>query len=469
MTDAAIVANPPQTSRRDNAGGTIPAYEARLLADRVRQCVPLRHPAFGKLLQLLSIEASDDISTAAVTVGARSRLLINPAFVAQRCRTDAHLSMLVLHELYHVLLGHTRMVRRPTLAANWAFDCIVNAQLCRLHPELEYTSFFSAIAAPDGPWSLIGPPPGWPAKPRYARGALGSVHRRLYDDDGATTAELFALLDRVTIILSPEDLARLLGNHGDEAPGGAPLHADPELLAEARRIVARWPMIEQRGGTDDGSTPMQQHSALRRHRAARRAVQALLRAAAFGTAGGPWERRPALTGACTPLPQARDRRAQVQRSLGVDPLLWQGLLQHDGGRQAGQVTVYLDVSGSMNAWLPVLLDALTEACALVRWPLYGFSTEVHPVTCAELAAGRYRTTGGTDIACVARHLVETRTRRAVVITDGDVQAIPAPLLEPLRRSRPCVRVGLLDGCDGGFCADLGWPVTRIPSLDAPGG
>lgn len=141
---------------RDSA--SISAAEGRLLADRVRQCVPLRHPAFGKLLQLLSIEATDAVPTAAVTVGARSRLLINPAFVAERCRTDAHLSMLVMHELYHVLLGHTRMYRRPTLAANWAFDCIVNAQLCRLHPEVEFTSFFSASAAAEGPGACSARP-----------------------------------------------------------------------------------------------------------------------------------------------------------------------------------------------------------------------------------------------------------------------------------------------------------------------
>jgi hypothetical protein len=127
---------------------TIAALEGRLLADRVRQCVPLRHPAFGKLLQLLSIESTDAVPTAAVTVGARSRMLLNPAFVAERCRTDAHLSMLAMHEIYHLLLGHTRMYRRPTLAANWAFDCIINAQLCRLQPDVEFTSFFSAGAAP---------------------------------------------------------------------------------------------------------------------------------------------------------------------------------------------------------------------------------------------------------------------------------------------------------------------------------
>ena len=142
----------------------------RLLADRIRQCVPLRHPAFGKLLQLLSIEASREVPTAAVTVGARSAMLVNPDFVAERCRTDAHLAMLAMHELYHVLLGHTRMYARATPASNWAFDCIINAQLCRLHPGVEFTSFFSALAAAEGPWSQIEPQPRRPGAPRSDAG-----------------------------------------------------------------------------------------------------------------------------------------------------------------------------------------------------------------------------------------------------------------------------------------------------------
>lgn len=440
-------------------------FEHRVLADRVRQCVPLRHPAFGKLLHLLSIEISDAVPTAAVTVGARSRMLINPAFVATRCRTDEHLSMLVMHELYHVLLGHTRLVLRPTLAANWAFDCIINAQLCRLYPGVEFTSFFSACAAPEGPWSLIGPPPGWPSAPRYAAGALGDVHRRLYDDAGATTAELFGLLDRVVLTLSAEDADRLIGNHGDESVGGDPLHADPELMAEARRIVARWPMVERRGGTDDGGAPTWERSEHQRHRAARAAIRALLQAAAFGTHGGPLVRTDVETESFTAWPQASDRRAHLQRLMGADPLWWQGVVQQAGRQPAGQVAVYLDVSGSMAPWLPVLLDSLTEAAALLRWPLHGFSTEVHPVTRSELAGGRFRSTGGTHIACVAQHMLDTRINRAVVITDGDVQKVPTALVDRLRRARPRVRVGLLDGCDGSFCARLGWAVTSLPSLD----
>lgn len=462
-----VTAPPPKTTTFHNAAEVSPpALQSRLLAERVRQCVPLRHPAFGKLLQLLSIEASDAVPTAAVTVGTRSRLLLNPAFVAERCRTDAHLSMLVMHELYHVLLGHTRIYRRPTLAANWAFDCIINAQLCRLHPSVEFTSFFSGLAATNGPWSLIAPPAGWPTSPRYAAGALGDVHRQLYDDAGATTAELFALLDVVAVTLDIDGTDRLLGNHADEAEEVDPLYADPELMAEVRRIVARWPMIERRGGADDGGVATHERSDLRRHRAARHAISNLLRNTAFAADGGVPVHSMVETAALTPLPHATDRRAQLQRLMGSEPLLWHRSLLHAGLQPGGQVAVYLDVSGSVAPWLPVLLAALTDTAALVRWPIYGFSTEVYPITREELAAGRFRSTGGTHIACVAQHLVDTGLSRAVLITDGDVQEIPAVLVSRLRRARPRVRVGLLNGGDGRFCHRLGWPVTRLPALDS---
>ena len=436
----------------------------RLLADRVRQSVPLRHPAFGKLLQLLAIEVSREVPTAAVTLGTRSVMLVNPDFVAARCRTDAHLAMLVMHELYHVLLGHTRMYARSTPAANWAFDCIINAQLCLLHPSVEFTSFFSASAAAEGAWSLIAPPPGWPDKPRYAAGRLGDVHRRLYDDQGATTTELFALLDGIAIDLAV-DGHRLLGDHRAGSTTGDPLHADPDLHREVQRIVARWPMVERRGGTDDGGPLEWVQNPLRKHAAARQVTRALLARTANGADNGPWLPETVTVPSLTPLPQGGDRRAQLQRLMGATPLLWNGEAQHHALRQAGQVAVYLDVSGSMAAWLPVLLQAVNESAQLVRWPLYGFSTVVHPLTRRDLAAGRVRSDGGTDIACVAEHLLQQRIRRAVIVTDGEVQRLTEGQLRRLRDARPVVRVGLLDGCDGRFCAAPAWPVTRIPPLD----
>ena len=92
--------------------------QACALTVRIWNAFPVAQPAFAKLLGLLNIEVTQEVPTAAVTLGLDSRLLVNPDFVAAHCRTDAALVMLVLHELWHVALGHTRLYERLTPAQN---------------------------------------------------------------------------------------------------------------------------------------------------------------------------------------------------------------------------------------------------------------------------------------------------------------------------------------------------------------
>jgi hypothetical protein len=51
-----------------------------------------------------------------------------------------------------------------------------------------------------------------------------------------------------------------------------------------------------------------------------------------------------------------------------------------------------------------------------------FSTVVHPTTARDLAARKFVSTGGTDIDCVLRHVLDLparkRPRSVVVVTDG---------------------------------------------------
>ena len=112
------------------------------LTRRVLDAVPAGSYAMQALLSLARIEVSTDVPTAAVSCERRPALLINPDFVAAHCRTDEHLFMLVMHELYHVLLGHTRLYRVMTPAHNLAFDAVINAMLFARFPAVPYTSFF---------------------------------------------------------------------------------------------------------------------------------------------------------------------------------------------------------------------------------------------------------------------------------------------------------------------------------------
>jgi predicted metal-dependent peptidase len=86
------------------------------------------------------------------------------------------------------------------------------------------------------------------------------------------------------------------------------------------------------------------------------------------------------------------------------------------------VSVYLDVSGSMNEELKAIVALLHRFESHLRRPFYAFSDCVEPAT---FRHGRLvtKTTGGTTLACVIEHLRQTRPLKALIITDGFVESL----------------------------------------------
>ena len=99
------------------------------LTARVLNAIPAGAYEMNALLALLRVEETDTVPTASISCERRPVLRINPEFVRRHCRTDEHLFLLVMHELHHVLLGHTRLFRTPTRAHNLAFDALINSML----------------------------------------------------------------------------------------------------------------------------------------------------------------------------------------------------------------------------------------------------------------------------------------------------------------------------------------------------
>ena len=115
------------------------------LAMRILDAVPAASHEMTALLGLLRIEESRDVPTACISCERQPVLRVNPDFVQEHCRTNEHLFLLVMHELHHVLLGHTRLFPRPTPLHNLAFDAVINALLCARFPGRQHTSFFLCL------------------------------------------------------------------------------------------------------------------------------------------------------------------------------------------------------------------------------------------------------------------------------------------------------------------------------------
>ena len=135
------------------------------MADRLLDAFPSGSYATVGLLRVFDIVESRDVATACVECRVAPCIKVNPDFVAKHAKTPEHLLMLVLHEVHHVILGHTRMFEGPGRLMNFVFDVVINGMLCRAFNGEAYTSFFTSYYDEGNfPLCLLRPPPGWPGR-----------------------------------------------------------------------------------------------------------------------------------------------------------------------------------------------------------------------------------------------------------------------------------------------------------------
>ncbi len=441
------------------------------LLDRIWNAIPVTQQSFLKLLGLLEIEITTEIPTACVTTGTYSRLRINPEFVAKNCTTDDKLGMLVMHELFHVLLGHTRLFECISPAQNFAFDAVINSHLCLLFPDNPGISLFRRLyPADDFPFALLRPPDGWrtPAVKWRLSGEELNLHKALYTESSATYRELFDLLSRKLkngAFGNAQELKkimeRLLGNHGPQAESE---EVDPDFIREVREIVARWPMHERRSGRDQGGEAEGFGIEVRE---ARRQMVSSIRSALWplldreGGFSGAARMGSGVLETTLPYRSVMDRRAGVSEACGTEPLFYKALSRIPVIRHFEKAHVYLDVSGSMLDDLPLLYGALLPLRQWLYPKIHVFSTSVSDIGYGLLKNGKVISTYGTEIDCVTQHMLKENLRRALIITDGWVGVVPSAHANELGKRKVLINSLITEDGDPEFAARLNGTVHRL--------
>jgi hypothetical protein len=401
------------------------------LAARILDCFPGGSYSLSALLRVMDIVESEEVPTAAVECRVQPRLLVNPSFVARHAETPEKLLMLVMHELHHVLLGHTTLFPTVTAAQNLMFDAVINGLVCRMFPARHHTAFLTGYYDQAMfPHCLLRPPPGWPESPRNAAGidalpaarrSMGrQLHRALYSEGGATYAEIFELLPK----LLPHDGlgdVPLIGGHGaGGATAGGLETRSPVLFDIVREIVERWPQPPDPIRGRSLADVLKTSTVDPRPRPSNRALLRRLIAQVADRSPGGSARRIDQDATIVQQPLlSLDRRSAVLRALGRTPLLQAGPLPMRWAARSGhRVHVYLDVSGSMEGVLDALYGAILDCREHVHPRVHLFSTAIADVSLEEMRRGVRKTTGGTGIHCVARHMADNQIRRALLVTDG---------------------------------------------------
>ncbi len=429
------------------------------IAERILDSFPSGTYALSGLLRLLEVVESTEVPTAAVECRAAPRLLVNPEFVETWAATPEKLMMLVMHELHHVLLGHTRLFPCASLVDNFVFDAVINALLSRMFPAPEHTSLFTDYYyASSFPECLLRPPAGWNGKTvtivpegiaklgAKRGGVVADVYRGLYSEAGATYKEIFDVLRTEVDERRIEDVD-LLGDHSEGGAVDGMLEGSAPILLDAvREVVERWPQPPEPIQGRSLSEIMKQETVRAVRRPSNRTVLGkLLRriGGVTGSTGSVLGWRDDDIRVDSPIPVA-ERRGIVLRSLGLEPIFYQGFVRVPRRVRSGEkVHVYLDVSGSISELKGALYGAVLDTSAFVHPVVHLFSTEVADVTLGELRRGICKTTGGTHIDCVAKHIADHRIRRACLITDGFVGRPSGRRRDTLSRIR--LGVALIDG------------------------
>jgi hypothetical protein len=377
------------------------------------------------------------------------------------------------------------------MAHNIAFDAIINAGLSKQFAGPEYRGFFESLNPADSfPGCLLRPPVGWPENPAYPDcGPSGTrkVLERLYPRNTKTriAAPLYEEILRLIKQDIQDKIARgelvptpvLLGDHDSEDAQGSVLD-DPFMGDVMRRVVGSWPAppfaTRKRG---DSSVFTDWFSVVGPStEQARRAFSRVLQRA-LGPRAGRHRRKarvfiPGMSG-MNVVPNARDRLITARKLLGTQGVLYAqpGNVRARAPEKPAKSHVYLDVSGSMSQLLPHLLGLLVPYAVKQQADVFQFSNKVEPMPAAALKRGQIRSTMGTDINCVLKHLLEqTRppVRKALVVTDGYVGRPHAEYVRQLQERG--IRVYVVLPAESAYRADMqeiARSFTVLPPYRAP--
>ena len=428
--------------------------------------------AVRAVLKVLHVEFTDAVPTLAVTCEGWPRLLVNLDFVGEHCRTEAHVKAVICHEFLHVLLRHTERFAVLTPPEHLALDAVINAIIHRtLGPD--YSGMMSRYYAGERGIARLLRRPTDEEMPRVQESLWGGGRKRdrqvlaawggLYD--GSLVADDIRDLARDRFPQGSRTVAPLLGGHEGLAASDVP--TDPVawgVLAEALGTalkamngsgVFRSPKSRGVGAdvyrnevraADNGVDRWRRetYAVLRRH----------LLPDPRSTA-----REPSPVSFTLPVLSPGDRRATL-RALW-SPFLPDARWDTAHPAKVGSAHVYLDVSGSMHAEMPLVIALLGRLAPYIRRPFWAFSNVVAP---ARIERGRLiaGTTGGTSLGAVLAHVARTRPRSAIVVTDG--------YIEPLNRAQVAATSGTRlhvivtrDG-DARLLHSAGLPYTQLSRL-----
>lgn len=352
------------------------------------------------------IEEDKKVITAAID--REGHLHYNPQFIEKHVNSKEDLFSLILHEILHPMFNH--FIRKSGPIENLASDAIINAIISVMYcSESNNGQLFKKLYPPKGLEGLLRP------LSRMSNSRFSVIYDRLYTNHNQSSMTTGELITALKILLPPTFTLTvdLLGSHNESSEANTNFAKETlEKIAIDLKRAAKKQMGRNAGYNNTLMDMLM--NVLRTHISIKR--QILQRFATDRKVDKFKElcRHRKIT--CSPIPIYPSKRDLILLGTGFYPGFFHNQVEDIGRRNRG-LAIYLDVSGSVNEYLPRILGILRSLRNEIR-SIFLFSNKVYEVPFKALLKGKVKTTGGTDFDCIAESIIGSNLDKAIVITDG---------------------------------------------------
>jgi len=373
-------------------------------------------PRAGLILQnTLKTLVTDNPNVPTLAICNKEIIYVNPEFWAKKIPSEADAEQVILHEIFHSILGDTARLKEDskhrTQLANIAADIRINHWITSFdkYGETFFEKFYSDSK---GLEKLLRPNSTFKSGERFS-----NLYRKVWDNDQCNDYdEIFDTLER-TLPSVPNKII-FIGSHGAKDKDGNELPGISKELEEELRddIIDELEKINANGNSwgHSNTTLGRLINLLRtKQKIIRRFLNRFAIDHNFNCLKSFF---PVPRNRMSPIPINPTQRDMFKAALGRPPIMWKSRATKVNSKESG-VAIYVDLSGSVDAYLPKIIKLVANLNKELK-SVFGFSDNVIEHSIKDIQAGKLQTTGGTSFNAVAEHILEHKFPKYIIITDA---------------------------------------------------
>lgn len=358
-----------------------------------------------------------EIPEGSAAIGPDGYMYYCPQWCAEWLTTPGRMDNLIAHELGHAIIGDMGRLEDHGASelANFVSDAIINALM--FHTYISTGELDIAQYPEDGIGCLLRVG----AKPKSKE--LIEIYTKLYPmgEQQIPSVQLPSVPELMQmIVIRFPDSAKKMGSSCQHGKDHVPKGSLPQNVQDAVKkglLEAMLETVREHGGSSAGQGGSLGALKVEIENSTLTIREQLLRE--YSEQGAVRKLKQYFTTqrkVRSVVPFQLGRKQALMLAAGVVPQFYD--VTRSSKHQKNQdITVYLDVSGSVHSYLPKILGVLRNVRDKIE-QVVQFSTITAECTLNDLIEGKLKTTGGTDFNCIIDHAVKHGVKKALIITDG---------------------------------------------------